>query len=237
MRFGGISQPWLKDLAEAVDPVADQHRNQHVRLLPGHPRRHPVLRVRHHAGVQGPHQADRDLLERYLASLHRELASNARELRGTVGELSTFLLAIRRHGWEPALPATAIIFPEDYPKPARPLPRALAAHVMAQAEDPANLNRWASPAYRLITVILIRCGLRISSAVTLPSGCVAAEHDGAPYLRYHNTKMKREALVPIDEELRAHDRRAAGPQPGTLARPAPRCCSPARTPTSTAPAR
>ena len=96
-----------------------------------------------------------------------------------------------------------MFFPEDYPKPARPLPRALAAHVMAQAEDPANLNRWASPAYRLITVILIRCGLRISSAVTLPSGCVAADADGAPYLRYHNTKMKREALVPIDEELRA----------------------------------
>ena len=26
------------------------------------------------AGVQGPHQTDRDLLERYLASLHRDLA-------------------------------------------------------------------------------------------------------------------------------------------------------------------
>ena len=77
------------------------------------------------AGVQGLHQADRDLLERYLASLHRELAGNTREQRGSVGELSTFLLAIRRHGWEPALPATAIIFPEDYPKASPPAsPRA-----------------------------------------------------------------------------------------------------------------
>ena len=76
LRFGGISQPWLEDPGQAVDPVADQRRDQHVRLLPGHPRRHPVLRVRRpRRAVHGPHQADRDLLERYLASLHRELAA------------------------------------------------------------------------------------------------------------------------------------------------------------------
>ncbi len=40
-------------------------------------------------------RADRDLLERYLASLHRELAGSTRDLRGSIGELSTFLLAIR----------------------------------------------------------------------------------------------------------------------------------------------
>ena len=217
LRFGGISQPWLKDLAKRWTRwrisagTSMSACYQGIRAVT----RFSAFAAR--AGVQGPHQADRDLLERYLASLHRELAGNARELRGSVGELSTFLLAIRRHGWEPSLPATAMIFPEDYPKPARPLPRALAAHVMAQVEDPANLDRWASPAYRLITVILIRCGLRISSAVTLPSDCVVTDADGAPYLRYHNTKMKREALVPIDEELQPHDRRAAGPQPGTLA--------------------
>ena len=82
---------------------------------------------------------------------------------------------------------------------------------MAQVENPANLDRWANPAYRLLTVILIRCGLRISSAVSLSWDCVVTDAAGAPYLRYYNTKMKREALVPIDDELRAmisaqHDR-------------------------------
>ena len=217
MRFGGISQPWLKDLAKRWTRsrisagISMSACYQGIRAVT----RFSAFAAR--AGVQGPHQADRDLLERYLASLHRELAGNTREQQGSIGELSTFLQAVRRHGWEPALPATAMIFPEDYPRPARPLPRALAAHVMAQVEDPANLDRWASPACRLITVILIRCGLRISSAVTLPPGCVVTDADGAPYLRYHNTKMKREALVPIDERTPVHDRRAAGPQPGTLA--------------------
>ena len=203
LRFGGISQPWLKDLAKRwtrwriSTGTSMSACYQGIRAVT----RFSAFAAR--AGAGGPHQADRDLLERYLASLHRDLAGNTREQRGSIGELSTFLLAIRRHGWEPSLPATAIIFPEDYPKAARPLPRALAAHVMAQVEDPANLGRWASPACPLITIILIRCGLRISSAVTLPPDCVVTDAGGAPYLRYCNTKMKREALVPIDEELRA----------------------------------
>ena len=106
---------------------------------------------------------------------------------------------------------------------------------MAQVEDPANLDRWGNPAYRLLTVILIRCGLRISSAVTLPWDCVVTDADGAPYLRYYNTKMKREALVPIDDELRAmigaqHDRIRLRWPDGTPV------LFPGRTPTSTGPA-
>ena len=73
---------------------------------------------------------------------------------------------------------------------------------MAQVEQPGNLDRWDNPAYRLITLILMRCGLRVSDAAKLPFDCIACDADGAPYLRYCNRKMKREALVPIDDELR-----------------------------------
>ena len=72
---------------------------------------------------------------------------------------------------------------------------------MAQIEAPANLDRWTNPSYQLITLILIRCGLRISDACKVPADCLVADADGAPYLRYYNHKMRREALVPIDEEL------------------------------------
>ena len=53
-----------------------------------------------------------------------------------------------------------------------------------------------------MTLILIHCGLRVSDALRLERDCIACDADGAPYLRYFNHKMKREALVPIDEELR-----------------------------------
>jgi len=119
-----------------------------------------------------------------------------------IGSLNAFFDAIRRHGWDDTLPATAAIYPEDYPR-ARPqrLPRAVAEQVMAQIEDPANLALWDNPAYQLVTLILIRCGLRITDAIRLPFGCLVSDSNGAPYLRYLNHKMNREALVPVDEQL------------------------------------
>jgi hypothetical protein len=72
---------------------------------------------------------------------------------------------------------------------------------MAQLENPKNLAKMTSPHHRLITLVLIRCGLRISDTVALTQDCITRDKDGAPYLRYMNHKMKREALVPIDEEL------------------------------------
>lgn len=47
----------------------------------------------------------------------------------------------------------------------------------------------------------MRCGLRISDTVALPQDCIVRDKNGGPFLRYLNRKMKREALVPIDEEL------------------------------------
>jgi ferredoxin len=49
----------------------------------------------------------------------------------------------------------------------------------------------------------MRCGLRVTDALRLPTDCIVTDSDGAAYLRYYNHKMKREALVPIDEELHA----------------------------------
>ena len=45
--------------------------------------------------------------------------------------------------------------------------------------------------------------LRITDAVRIGDDCIAFDADGSPYLHYYNHKMKRQALVPIDEELHA----------------------------------
>jgi integrase len=74
---------------------------------------------------------------------------------------------------------------------------------MAQVENPGNLDRWRNPAYRVPTLLLIRCGLRMTDAARLAFNCIVQDQEGAPYLRYYNHKMKREALVPIDEQLHA----------------------------------
>ena len=200
--FTGILQPWLKELAKRYTrwqlatglsaSTAGSGARAMTRFaawlaaLPEPP-----------AGLAG---VTRPLLESYLAALRAEMGGQVRHSH-YVGGLSGFLKAVRRHGWDDTLPPTAAIYPEDFPARGALLPRGLAAHVMAQVEQPANLGRLATSAYRLITLILIRCGLRISSAAGLALDCTVTDPDGAPYLRYYNTKMKREALVPVDDEL------------------------------------
>jgi integrase len=202
VQFGKIRQPWLKELAK---------RWTRWRLSTGlsvsacYLGVQAVIRFSEFlgaAGIQALAQVDREILERYLARLSRELGGRTLH-REHISMLSTFLQAIRRHGWDASLPPSAMFYPEDYPRCGERLPRALAEHVMAQVEDPATLDRWDNPADKLITVILIRCGLRISDAAGLPSSCIARDPGRAPYLRYYNRKMKREALVPVDEELPA----------------------------------
>ena len=201
--FEQISQPWLKALAkrwarwQLATGLSASTAGTAVRVLT----RFAGFLAAQPAPARGLAEVDRPLLERYLAGLHAQMSGRQCHLQH-VGALNGFLRAVRQHGWDDTLPASAMIFPEDYPKRGSRLPRALAAHVMAQVDQPASLARQHNPAYRLITLILIRCGLRISSATTLAFDCVVTDADGAPYLRYHNTKMKREALVPIDDELR-----------------------------------
>jgi integrase len=201
LRFGKIPQPWMKDLAKrwarwrltsgiSVGSVGTGLLavTRFAQFLT-----RPELRVRHLADV------DRAVLERYLAELH-PLGGGEHHQR-MIGQLGIFLTDIRHHRWDASLPTSAVLFTEDVPRQTKRLPRALAEHVMAQLEDPANLARWQEPAYRLITVVLMRCGLRLKDATRLPFDCLVHDADGAPYLRYVNHKMNREALVPIDEEL------------------------------------
>ena len=143
---------------------------------------------------------DRELLERYLAHLHARFGGTVNQ-RMLIGQLNLFFITIRQHGWDDLLPSTVTFFSEDFPKEAARLPRALSETVMAQLENPDNLAKWNNPCNELITLILIRCGLRITDTINLPSDCIVYDGDGAPYLRYLNHKMKREALVPIDEGL------------------------------------
>jgi integrase len=151
-------------------------------------------------GVGALADLDRVVLERYLADLHAELAGRQRH-GDQIGQLNSFLHAVRQHHWDDTLPATALVFTEDYPARVERAPRALAEQVMAQIEHPDNLARFTNPAYRLVTLVLIRAGLRVTDALSVSRDCVVLDADGAPYLRYLNHKMKREALVPIDEEL------------------------------------
>jgi len=202
LRFDQIPQPVLRDLAKRwirwrlASGVHLDVARRGIRALTRFAQFCDAVGIEELPGI------DRALLERYLADLSAERWRDQFK-SGHLGQLTSFFQAIRIHQWDQRLPATAMFFPDDHPQRPELPPRALSEQVMAQVEHPDNLARFTNPAYRLTTLILIRCGLRVSDALKLPPDCVVADSDGAPYLRYFNHKMKREALVPIDEELRA----------------------------------
>ena len=166
VRFGGIPQDWLRELAK-------RHARWQLAAglssgeVTGGARAVTRLGVfLDSAGITSPDMVSREVMERFLASLTGLPATHR---YAVTSKISTFLQDVRLHGWEETLPAGAMIFREDYPpRPAR-LPRALAEHIMAQVEDPDNLGRCADPAVRLVTVILMRCGLRSGTPSSSPA--------------------------------------------------------------------
>ena len=146
VRFGGIPQPWLKDLAK---------RWCRWRLATGLSAGLPArgARVLARFGSWLACQPERSPAPRRSPGrcwnatsppcMPSSAAGSCKE--STSRSLNGFLTAVRQHEWDPGLPASAMIFPEDYPARGERLPRALAEHVMAQIEDPANLDRWDDP--------------------------------------------------------------------------------------------
>jgi integrase len=221
LSFEKIPQPWLRDLAKrwVRGRLAAELNLETVRRGVRSLSRFGAFCAR--TGVGSLAEVDRALLERYLADLHAELSGRQRH-NDHIGQLNSFLQAIRQHRWDGTITANALIFADDYPKRTALVPRVLAEHVMAQVEQPSNLDRWDNPAFRVVTMVLVRCGLRVNDALRLEAACVITDAEGAPYLRYVNHKMKREALVPIDEEISAEvtgQQERAGSSPWLFPRP------------------
>jgi integrase len=204
LRFDRISQPWLRELAKrwARLRLSCGLSTSQVTTDIAALGRLSAFLTEVRPSMPGPASLDRDVLERYLAWLTVERPSV--HARGTdIGSVAGFLRGVHQHRWAPTLPATAAIYDEDRPPRPKLAPRALSEHVMAQLEDPGNLARFREPASRLVTETLMRTGMRISDVCGLAVDCLVRDPVGAVYLRYRNHKMRREAFVPIDEDLAA----------------------------------
>jgi integrase len=199
LRFDGIGALWLRSLTKRwarwrlstgirmATVAAD------VRAITRFSQSCPSLQ-------RGPEALTRQLIEAHLGNL-AVLYPNAKTRIGQIGSLSSLLLAARQHGWESRLGPRAEIYSEDYPRLDAALPRALPEVVMCQLENKENLERFADLRGRLLLRILMATGLRVGDGCRLALDCLVRDGQGAPYLRYRNHKMRREALVPIDPDL------------------------------------
>lgn len=111
--------------------------------------------------------------------------------------LRGFLDGARRYGWLTRLPDGATIYLDELPRRPQPLPRFIPEYVMAQLENPTNLAALPDDTTRHLIIVLIETGLRAGDACALPFNPVIADSAGWPCLRYLNTKMATEQLVPL----------------------------------------
>ena len=199
LRFDRIEQLWLREMTKRwarwrlstgtalATVLAD------VRAITGFARSFPSLQ-------RGPEALTRELIEVHLAHLVTSFP-NPKSRTGQIGSLAGLLRAARQHGWEPRLPRQAELYREDYPRLTAAAPRALPEAVMAQLEREENLARFTDPAGRLLARILMGTGLRVGDGCKLALDCIVRDGQDAPYLRYVNHKMRRDAFVPVDTGL------------------------------------
>ena len=95
-------------------------------------------------------------------------------------------------------------------------PRALPETVMTQLEREENLARFTDPAGRLLARILMGTGLRVGDGCKLALDCIVRDGQDAPYLRYVNHKMRRDAFVPVDADAGRGDRGPAAGGDGAI---------------------
>jgi integrase len=137
----------------------------------------------------------RPLIEAYLAWLAGSgLAPNTRS--GSMIFLRGFLEDNRRFLWLPAVPSQAAIYYDDLPRRDKPRPRFVPEVVMAQLEAETNLAQ-LDPATRNLVVLLIEAGLRAGDACTLAFDPLVPDSVGWPCLRFHDSKVGLEQVVPL----------------------------------------
>lgn len=150
-----------------------------------------------HACPQAPDASviTRTTIEAYLAHLAAHGPVPNTRL-GYLTSLRGFLEMARRRDWL-TLPADAAIYSDDLPRRPAGLPRWIPEEVMAQLESEAALAALADPTTRHLVTVIMETGLRAGDACRLRVDCLLADSVGWPCLRFINTKVAAEQLVPI----------------------------------------
>ena len=137
----------------------------------------------------------RTAIEHYLAHLAAHgPAANTR--LGYLTSLRGFLDTTRRRGWL-QLPGDAVIYHDDLPRRPTGLPRFVPEDVMAQLETDTALAYLPDATTRHLVVVLIETGLRAGDACRLDRDCLIPDSVGWPCLRFTNTKVCAEQLIPL----------------------------------------
>lgn len=201
IRFDRITQPWLRQpfkracrfrlgtgKAFATVSLDERALTWFSRFL-----------TEAHPQVTGPQGLDRAVLEHYLSWLVAAPALSANTTNSYLVILRSFLDACLRHQWMPGLSAQATLYIDELPPRPQPLPRFIPEYVMAQLEDEQNLAHLPDATTRHLLILIQETGLRANDACALPGNPIITDSVGWPCLKFYNSKMASEQLVPLSQ--------------------------------------
>jgi len=154
----------------------------------------------------GPAAITRDVLERYRADVFLLDRSPGRK-SGLLTDLKVFLDDVRLHDWVAGLASNATYYRGEIPRDRSWLPRFIDEFVMGQLETDAALDQLPDLTTATAVRILIETGLRSVDCLRLAFDPITVDQAGAPYLKYFNHKLSREAIIPISQRLTEQIRR------------------------------
>jgi integrase len=196
LNFTLISQPWLRALAKryveyvlAVHSASNAQRKltalQHFSTF--------LAKHRPQAGIA---DLDRALILHSVSFLRdQHLASVT--WRHYLGSLRAFLETCAHRLAVPGLTHELLIFDEDFPKRTEGSTREIPAEVLVQLS--AYLKALPTTLLRMVA-ILLSVGLRVSELCQLPVNCLITDDNHEWYLRFYQSKTRRELVIPLVEE-------------------------------------
>ncbi len=196
-KFTNIEQPWLREAVKAwcrfrlgagysfgTVIATGENMARFSAFLPGRPE------------VVDATGLTRELVEAFLVWMATSTWS-ASTRSSTLCFLKGFLEWGRRHDTLPGLPADAVIYEEEVTRPADQLPKFVPEFVMAQLESAENLARLRNPSVRHLVVVLMETGMRGGDASVLAFNPIVNDSTGWPCLRFDNSKVGVEQLIPL----------------------------------------
>jgi site-specific recombinase XerD len=202
IHFEGLLQPWLKEAAKRwaraglLGDTTPSTMSAYLTEL----RRFSEWLAEHAPEVRSPALLSREVLEDYLLWVRHKSPWKPATRQRRVVALRNLLEEQAEDGLA-GLPRSTMIHAGEIPRVDYRLPKELGDGVFAQWVDPANLALIDNEQHRTVVVLLAYTGLRVSSIVTLARDTLTVGPDGHPYLRYHNIKSKREAMLPVPPQL------------------------------------
>jgi len=217
--FGVIRQRWLREAVKRWFRfrLSTGYAFVSVTTGTGALGRFSLFLAECHPGVCNVSGITRDLLIDHLswmASSRWAVSTRSNSLTC----LKVFLDWGRRHGTLEGLPADAVIYEEEVSRPADALPRFIPEFVMAQLESEENLARIPNPTARHLVIVLMETGMRGGDACELAFNPIVEDSVGWPCLRFANSKVSTEQLIPLSakaaETIRTQQARVRSLWPG-----------------------